>query len=107
MHVPPSRKNKMIKFLQDIPIQVIFGAIAVMGGVARYLNGYKDGTVSFNLGTLCASAFVSGFAGYIFALIGQSLSMPQNILFIMAGMGGFFADQTMKYAMEYISAKIK
>jgi len=87
------------------PIQFVYGVVALCGGVARYLNGVASNGMNFNFGIFCASAFVSGFSGYMFALLGLTLSLPQNLVFIMAGTGGFFGDQTMKLIMEYIQAK--
>jgi hypothetical protein len=86
------------------PIQVVWGVIAMCGGVARYLNSYTTGR-PFKTSVLAASTFVSGFSGYMFATLGASLALPQSILFIMAGAGGFFGDQTMKYVMEYLQNK--
>lgn len=94
----------MIEWLKNIPIepaQFVYGALALCGGIARYLNGLGSGS-TFSPGLLLASAFVSGFSGYMFALLGVAMSLPENIVFIMAGTGGFFGDQTMKYIMEYL-----
>lgn len=88
------------------PIQFIYGAIAICGGVARYLNGYSDGA-PFSVGVFLASAFVAGFSGWMFALIGQSMSMPDSIVFIMAGSGGFFGEQTMKLVLEWVRGRAK
>lgn len=87
------------------PIQFIYGTVAVAGGIARYLKGFTDGT-PFNLAVFLASAFVSGFSGYMFAVLGLSLSLPEPMLFIMAGVGGFFGDQTMKLIYEWTKSKI-
>ena len=95
----------MFKILQISPVTFSYGAIAILGGIARYLNSYtKDGS-PFSVKVLAASTVVSGFSGYMFALVGLSLSMPEPILFIMAGAGGFFGDQTMKFVMEYVKIK--
>lgn len=88
------------------PIQYIYGVIAIIGGMARYLTGYADGK-HFSLGIFAASAFVSGFSGWMFALIGISMNMPQPVLFIMAGTGGFMGEQTMKLVVEWVQGKIK
>ena len=85
---------------------VIYGAVAVAGGVARYLKGFTDGT-PFDWKIFLASAFVSGFSGYMFALMGESMNMPDSVLFIMAGVGGFFGDQTMKLVYEWSKSKVK
>ncbi len=87
------------------PIQFVYGAVAVCGGAARYLNNYTKGT-PFNVWVFFASTFVSGFSGYMFALTGVSMGLPEPILFMLAGTGGFFGDQTMKLLFEIASSKV-
>lgn len=91
---------------KHIPIELMLSLVAIFGGAARYLSGYREG-IPFKLGMFLASIFVSGFSGLIFGFLGISMNMPTPILFIMAGSGGFFADQTMKLVMEWISKRIK
>lgn len=86
-------------------LQWIYGIIAVCGGIARYLRSYTSGDV-FDWRVFFASAFFSGFSGWMFAIIGLSLDLPQNLIFVLAGTGGFFGDQTMKLAYEYVKTKI-
>lgn len=92
-------------FSLEIFIQFVYGMIAIMGGVARYLRGYVDG-IPFSFGVFMASAFVSGFGGWLFALLGLSLALPQPLTFAMAGIGGFFSDQTLKLVFEYMAGKL-
>lgn len=92
-------------YLKHIPIELLFALAAFVGGIARYLNGYSNG-VPFLLGLFIAGSLVSGFAGFMFALLGLSMDLPQPILFIMAGTGGFFGDQTMKLILEYVTKKV-
>lgn len=87
------------------PAQFVYGVIAICGGIARYLSGYVNGTTQFSFKVFLASIFVSGFSGYMFALVGVSLALPSTFLFIMAGTGGFMGDQTMKLVMEYLQTK--
>jgi hypothetical protein len=89
----------------ELIVQLLYGAVAVCGGIARYLRGYVDG-MPFSFGVFIASAFISGFGGWLFALIGQSMNLPQSIIFAMAGIGGFFSDQTLKLTFEYVSGKL-
>lgn len=88
------------------PIQFVYGAIAICGGVARYLSGYKAGK-PFMVGIFLASAFVAGFSGWMFALMGEALNMPEGVTFIMAGTGGFMGEQTMKLIVEWIQGRVK
>ncbi len=87
-------------------LQWIYGLVAVFGGIARYLNGYVNGE-RFKFSILVASAFVAGFSGYMFAALGESLAMPQQMLFVMAGVGGFFGEQTMKFILEYTQKRVE
>lgn len=94
-----------MEHLKHFPVEFFYGALAVMGGCARYLHSFATGG-QFKLTIFIASAFVSGFSGYMFATLGETMSMPPQMLFIMAGVGGFFGDQTMKLILEYTTGKI-
>jgi hypothetical protein len=89
-------------FFKQIPVEIAFVLIAFFGGIARYLNGFTNG-VPFKLGIFIASGFVAGFSGWMFALFGETLQLPQGMLFVMAGTGGFFGEQTLKFIMEQIT----
>ncbi len=95
--------DHFLESIKAIPVQAFYAVIAATGGVARYLNSYKDGQIHFSLSVFVASAFVAGFSGLMFALLGDSMSLPNPLPHIMAGVGGFFGDQTMKFIMEYLS----
>jgi len=92
--------------LKDIPVQILYVVMASVGGMARYLNDYAR-SKQFSLFVFIASAFVAGFSGLMFALVGDSLSLPNPMPYIMAGVGGFFGDQTMKLVLEYASRNVK
>ena len=92
------------ELLKTLPIEVIFVVIAMAGGCARYLNGYTNGG-QFKFSIFIASGAVAGFSGYMFALLGISMNFPQPMLFMMAGIGGFFGEQSLKFTMEYVTHK--
>ncbi len=92
--------------LKHFPIEFVYGAFAVLGGCARYLNSFISGE-SFSFKVFIASALVAGFSGYMFALMGTSLNLPDPIPTLMAGTGGFFGEQTMKLVLEYTTGKLK
>lgn len=94
----------LAKYL-DLPIEFLWGALAIAGGVARYLNGFANGQ-PFKLSVFIASAFVAGFSGYMFALLGASLHFAPQFIYIMAGVGGFMGEQTMKLIWEYTSSRV-
>lgn len=82
-----------------LPPELIYVIIAMVGGMARYLNSFTNGS-PFKFSILIASAFVAGFSGLMFALLGQSLDMAHTTQFVMAGIGGFFGEQTLKFILE-------
>ena len=92
------------ELLKTVPIEIIFVSVAIAGGCARYLNGFTNG-IPFKLSIFIASGLVAGFSGYMFALLGISMQFPSPMLFMMAGTGGFFGEQTLKYIMEYVTNK--
>lgn len=86
------------------PIEILFAIIAIAGGIARYLNSFVNGE-PFKFSIFLASAFVAGFSGMMFYYLGLTMDLPTPFLAMMAGTGGFFGEQTMKYIMEYITHK--
>ena len=93
--------------MKDIPIEIIYGILAIAGGIARYLNSFVVEGQKFRFSILLASAFVAGFSGFMFALIGESLHLPLTMTHVMAGIGGFFGEQTLKFIFEMMQKKIK
>ena len=95
-----------MEIFRQFSTEIIFVLLATAGGVARYLNGYANGS-QFKFSIFCASAAVAGFSGYMFALLGTSLNFNQPMLFMMAGIGGFFGEQTLKLMLELAKGKVK
>lgn len=94
-----------MEHFKDIPVQLLYVILATVGGAARYLNEYKN-SKQFSLAIFVASSLAAGFSGLMFALVGDSLSLPNPMPHIMAGVGGFFGDQTMKLVLEYASRNV-
>ncbi len=95
----------LFRHLPQFPIEILYGILAVFGGCARYLNSFIDGQ-GFSFRVFLASAFVAGFSGYMFALLGETMNLPAPMPSILAGTGGFFGEQTMKLVLEYAQSKI-
>lgn len=91
---------------RHLPIEIIMTLLAVFGGVARYLNGYINGQ-GFRFSLFIASIVVSGFGGLMFGLLGMALDAPMTLLLVMAGLGGHFSDQTLKFIYEIVKNKVK
>jgi len=92
--------------MRQFQLELIYIAIATVGGVARYLNSYQQ-TGKFVLGMFLASCFVSGFSGYMGALVMSSLDMPLQVVYIAAGIGGFMGEQALKFITDWLVKKIK
>lgn len=91
--------------MKEIPVAVLYVILAIGGGIARYLSGYISGS-GFTWRLFFASALVSAFSGYMFSLLGTSLSLPLPFISMMAGTGGFMGDQAMKFIIEYLTRKV-
>ncbi len=88
------------------PFQQLFGELAwvilaMIGGVARYLDGHIRGTVSFKWGLAATHALVSGFSGYMVAQV--ALKLQPDWALIAAGVGGYLGTQ----GLDFISAVLK
>ncbi len=90
--------------MKDVPVEILYAVVAIVGGIARYLNSFILGQ-KFRFSIFLASAVVAGFSGFMFALLGQTMAFPSTMVHIMAGVGGFMGDQTLKFLMEYITNK--
>lgn len=98
--------KQLLDFMKNTPLDLLFVMVATCGGLARYLNGYTNG-VPFRFSIFVASGLAAGFSGYMFATLGKTMMLPEAMLFVMAGTGGFFGEQTMKYIMERVTKKDK
>lgn len=90
-----------------IPPQFVYVILAGAGGIARYLSAYEKRNGKFAWGALFVAGFVSGFSGYMFALLGISTSMPQPMIYMLAGIGGFMGENALRFMAEYLMDKFK
>lgn len=88
------------------PVQWIWGFFAAFGGGARYLNMYLN-TGKFLWTNFIANILISGFSGFMFALIGKSLGVSQELLFVSAGVGGFMGHNALEWASVFIIKRFK
>lgn len=71
--------------------QVLWVAIAAVGGVVRYLDVYLKTSTPPAVGPAFAHAFVSGFSGYMTAL--TVMHFDHNWALVAAGAGGYLGTQ--------------
>ena len=95
-----------MEWIKHFPVEILYGLIAIFGGIARYLNSFANGGPPFRLSILFASTIAAGFSGFMFALLGESLNLPYPMPHIFAGLGGFFGEQTLKLMLEYANSRI-
>lgn len=81
--------------------QILWVAIAAVGGVTRYLDVWLRTGTTPAIGPAIGHAFVSGFAGYMTALTMGKFD-PDWAL-IAAGAGGYLGTQ----GLDWISAILK
>jgi hypothetical protein len=96
------RRQYSKKMKENLPVEVLYVIIAAIGGGARYLSLYINGE-RFRLSMLCANLLLSGFSGFMFSLFGGSLGLESDIIYVMAGIGGFMGTETVKF----IASKLK
>lgn len=87
MTLPPADPNPMLALVQH----AAWLAIAVVGGVARYLDEAFRGGKGFKPMHLAMAAVVSGFCGYMTAQL--ALKVNPNWVMIAAGVGGYLGTQ--------------
>lgn len=77
--------------LFKIGSELIWVIVAMLGGIARYLDSYIRTGVAPRLGLLAAHALVSGFSGYMVAQ--AILQFSAHWAMVAAGVGGYLGTQ--------------
>lgn len=88
-----------------IPVEFIYTTIAVGGGTAKYIREYLAGE-KFNWHILFANMLLSGFSGLMFALVGRSIGINGDYIFVFSGIGGFMSSSGLDYLAKKIKAKL-
>lgn len=81
--------------------ELMWVALAMVGGVAKYLDIYLRSGVMPKLGYLFAHTFVSGFSGYMVAHVVMRVT-PEWAL-VAAGVGGYLGTQ----GLDWVSGVLK
>jgi LydA holin phage, holin superfamily III len=91
-------------FDYKLPNDLIWIIIAVLGGVARYLNKFLAGEETVSIGRVLATVFVTGFCGYMTAQVMMLMYPPWTV--IGAGIGGWAGTQIMDTMVQFLKFKI-
>ncbi len=78
--------------------------IAILGGVARYLDSFLKGQTVPSWGRVIAHAFVSGFSGYMVAQ--AALLIKPEWAFIAAGVAGYLGTQALDMTADLIKRRV-
>jgi len=82
----------------------VWAIIAILGGVARYLDGFLKGQQTPTWSRIIAHAFVSGFSGYMAAQM--ALLIKPEWAFIIAGMAGYLGTQALDIVADIIKRRV-
>lgn len=91
------------------PFQQFFGEIAwvllaMVGGLARYLDGYIRQGQGFKVGLAITHAMVSGFSGYMVAQV--ALKVQPDWALIAAGVGGYLGTQGLDFISRVVQKRL-
>lgn len=78
--------------------------LAMMGGVARYLDSYLRSGQNPRLGLALSHALVSGFSGYMVAQV--TLRVQPEWALVAAGIGGYLGTQGMDWLATVLKKRI-
>lgn len=81
-------------------------AAAIIGGAARYLEGYQTDGV-FNWRKFLAHLVVSAFTGWTFARFMIFLGVTPDIAGVMAGIGGWLGPKAIEFVVDRLGSSNK
>jgi hypothetical protein len=87
----------------DFTADIAWVLIAMIGGVARYLDQYVRTGVAPRLGLLFAHTVVSGFSGYMVAQ--TVLRISPDWALVAAGVGGYLGTQGLDWISSLFTEK--
>lgn len=87
-----------------IGVELIWVLVAMLGGVARYLDSYIRTGSSPKFGLMVAHAAVSGFSGYMVAQTVIQFSTQWAL--VAAGVGGYLGTQGLDWLATVLRDKV-
>lgn len=78
--------------------------IAMMGGVARYLDSYLKSGAPPKWGMALGHAIVSGFSGYMVAQV--AMKFEPDWALIAAGIGGYLGTQGLDFLADLLKKRM-
>lgn len=90
--------------LVKIGSEFIWVLVAMLGGVARYLDSYIRTGDRPRLGLLIAHALVSGFSGYMVAQ--AVIQFSTSWAMVAAGVGGYLGTQGLDWLATVLRDKV-
>lgn len=91
--------------MERFPIEWFYIVLAAAGGASRYLQQYVNGQ-PFSISIFSANIVLSGFSGFMFAVFGQTMNLPPQMLYVLAGVGGFMGANTLEFLSALLKAKM-
>lgn len=80
-----------------------WAAIAILGGIASYLDSFLKGKQTPTAGRMLAHAFVSGFSGYMVAQV--VIFVRPEWAFVSAGIAGYLGTQALDFVAEILKRR--
>ena len=84
--------------------ELVWILLAMMGGVARYLDTYLKSGNPPQWGRAVTHALVSGFSGYMVAQV--ALRVHPEWALVAAGVGGYLGTQGLDFVTEVIKKRL-
>lgn len=89
----------------NVPESIVWLALAVLGGIARYLSKFLVGQETLTTSRIIATIFVTGFSGYMTAQVMLLVYPPWTV--VGAGVGGWAGTQMMDVFVDFVKYKVQ